>query len=77
MQDMADRFAKGRYVVPGIAAACALQGAVLPVYQAQAADVSPADNATITTGNTMTVTSAGKSTVTGVVIYSGGELRKY
>ena len=74
MQDMADRFAKGRYVVPGIAAACALQGAVLPVYQAQAANVSPADNEIVGSGDSMYVPSSGTSAVTNITVSSGGWL---
>lgn len=41
LRDMAGHFAgTGRYVVPAITAACAMQGTVMPVCQVQAAVLS-------------------------------------
>ena len=75
LRDMAGRFAgTGRYVVPTITAACAMQGTVMPMHQANAAVVTPADNATVGSGDTMSLPNAGISAVTSVTVNSGGSM---
>ena len=75
LRDMAGHFAgTGRYVVPTITAACAMQGTVMPVCQVQAAVVTPADSVTIDAGDIMLLPDSGTYTVDGVTINGSGHM---